>query len=246
MKDFPTIESGRVSAGNLRTSLNYSYASMGQLWKEQFGESFPDDFQTVSVTQAKDFLEGLMVPKQGRREEIKTAAREFLKGLFPNEEKYKTYEERLQEVKTETLLPVVQTLVESIETEEKAVVSVPLFVKIRNWAVDAICAAIVIGHAGLVWYDCSDIWGTPGLIGGGLAFSFMVLVFLYSTDVSKNITSEIAVWFAALIDVGAFFVHHPTFLKYGQIDESTTTVLCIFICAIAWGTLFLFRHSKTA
>ena len=67
---------------------------------------------------------------------------------------------------------------------------------------------------------------------------------IVATDASKNITSEMAVWFDLVLCVGSFFVHYPTFLKYATVDPKVTMCLCIVIPTISWVSLYFYRHSK--
>lgn len=113
----------------------------------------------------------------------------------------------------------------------------------RRFALDIILIGIVTGHAGLIWYDCAMLWGTPGTIGGGLAFFIIIATVMFSTDPTKNITSQIALFFALLVDVAAWWVHRPVFESY-RVDGQITDVLCCFLCLMSFGALFLYRHQK--
>lgn len=114
----------------------------------------------------------------------------------------------------------------------------------RSAAINILCFAIVIGHAGLIWFDCQSIWGTPGLIGGGLAFLIVSVAFLLATDPALPRTSDTALWFVLLVDCAAFFVHFPTFMRSSDIGALTTGWLCAAICACSFVALYLFRDSK--
>lgn len=119
----------------------------------------------------------------------------------------------------------------------------PQIATVRRTALDVLLIGIVIGHAGLIWYDCAAMWGEPGQIGGGLAFCIVLAAVMLATDTAKNITSQYALFLAFLVDVGAYWVHFPTFQTY-SVPDAITSVLCVFLCAMSFGALFLYRHQK--
>ena len=114
----------------------------------------------------------------------------------------------------------------------------------RNAAVSLLFIGVVIGHAGLVWYDTGQMWGTPGVIGGAVTFAVVLAAVLLASDASKNRTSSSALWFVALIDAAAFFVHVPTFEKYADIGPIETRAFASFLCGCSFVALYLFRDSK--
>ena len=119
----------------------------------------------------------------------------------------------------------------------------PSISTVRAFMLDCILIGIVIGHAGLIWYDCADLWDVPGQIGGGLAFFIIVAAVMLSTDPAKNITSQIALCLAFLVDLAAWWVHFPVFQTY-SVDDDITKVLCGFLCAMSFGALLIYRHQK--
>lgn len=129
------------------------------------------------------------------------------------------------------------------KTKESGGWRLPDLSTVRRFLLDCILVGIVIGHAGLIWYDCADLWDVPGQIGGGLAFFIIVAAVMLSTDPTKNITSQIALLFAFLVDVGAYWVHFPVFQNY-SVDDVITRVLCGFLCLMSFGALLIYRHQK--
>ena len=107
-----------------------------------------------------------------------------------------------------------------------------------------ILIGIVLGHAGLVWYDCYDLWNTPGAIGGGLVFFIVVAAVMFAADPEKYETRSFSLAFVALVDFAAFFVHYPVFSGYG-VDSVVTKSLCAFVCISSWAALALYQNSKT-
>lgn len=116
---------------------------------------------------------------------------------------------------------------------------------VRQTAFDVICISIVVGHAGLIWYDCVSRWGVPGLIGGTLAFLSVLAALLISTDATRVRTSQEALWFVLVIDVAAWWIHAPTFHEWADgIDGIVTDIFAGFLCGISFAALYLYRSSK--
>lgn len=116
-------------------------------------------------------------------------------------------------------------------------------VNVRGLALSALLIGIVLGHAGLVWYDCASLWGTPGGIAGGLVFAVVLAAVMISTMPTKGYTQEACIWFVALCDIAAGFVHYPVFSEYG-VENTTTVSLCIFVCATSFAALYIFKSYK--
>lgn len=108
----------------------------------------------------------------------------------------------------------------------------------------AILIGIVLGHAALVWYDCADLWATPGAIGGGLVFFIVLAAVMFAADPAKYETRAFSLAFVALVDLAAFFVHYPVFSGYG-VESSVTKALCGFVCLSSWTALALYQNSKS-
>lgn len=114
---------------------------------------------------------------------------------------------------------------------------------VRRFSIRLLLFVAVIGHAGLVWYDLATLWGVPGTIGGGLMFAVMLAALGLASDRSLNRTSEEALWFVALLDFAAYFIHFEVF-RNPEIGIWYTRALCALICACSWACLYLFRSSK--
>lgn len=114
----------------------------------------------------------------------------------------------------------------------------------RNAAVSLLLISVVIGHAGLVWYDCADRWSVPGAIGGGVVFLIVLAALLLASDETKPRTSEAALWFVFITDFAAWFVHFPVFRDRAQIGDIETGVFAGFLCAASFTALYLYRDSK--
>lgn len=137
----------------------------------------------------------------------------------------------------------VQNVVPSEPIGEGDGLDIPTLATVRAFLLDALLIGIVVGHAGLIWYDCAAMWSEPGQIGGGLAFGIILAAVMLATDSTKNITSQWALILALLVDVGAYWVHFPTFQTY-SVPDAITSVLCVFLCTMSFGALFLYRHLK--
>ena len=119
----------------------------------------------------------------------------------------------------------------------------PSFSSIRYALLDIILIGIVLGHAGLIWYDCATLWDTPGYYAGGMAFFIIVAAVMLSTMQIKNISSQYGLVLALLVDASAGWVHYPVFQTY-RVSDDITLALVIFLCAMSFGALFLYRHQK--
>lgn len=115
---------------------------------------------------------------------------------------------------------------------------------LRGTVFDVVCISIVVGHASLIWYDCATQWGTPGAIGGGLAFLIVMAALIISTDASRVRTSSSALWFVFFVDAAAWFVHYPTFQMYADIGDTETGAFAAFLCLSSWVALYIYRDSK--
>lgn len=116
-------------------------------------------------------------------------------------------------------------------------------VNVRGYALSALLVGIVLGHAGLVWYDCAELWYTPGAIAGGLVFAVVLAAVMLSSDTAKGYTADICLYFVFMVDCAAFWVHKPVFSGYG-VDNATTNALCAFVCATSFAALYLFKSYK--
>ena len=123
-------------------------------------------------------------------------------------------------------------------------VKLPDVATLRNFAVAGLLVSVIVGHSALVWYDCGQMWGIPGAIGGGVTFLIVLAALLLASDETKPRTSDTALWFVFFIDVAAWFVHFPTFKKYADIGNIETGMFAGFLCACSFAALYIFRDSK--
>lgn len=117
---------------------------------------------------------------------------------------------------------------------------------VRAWSFDILMGGITVGHAGLIWYDCSRLWHTPGTIGGGLSFGMVLGALVIATDREKMETSENALYFVFLVDFLAGFAHYAVFSRDTTLDWWATAIFSAFICLCSFVALYLFRNSKNA
>lgn len=249
---------GQILVGTIRTRLMYkSREAMAANWTVVFpDEILPDDHIPVKTEKLKTFLETMAKPQRGRSAAITNAAIEFLKDFEPFEEVQEVLD---QPVKPAEVAPKVFEEVQIIrngnyeqyivpakpekeeQKEEEAIL--PLKTRIRRGIIDAILFSIVVAHAGLIWYDCSDLWGMPGKIGGGVVFLVVLAALLLASDNGLTRTSNNAVWFIFFVDMAAWKVHFEVF-KTPLIEDYITASLCLFICTCSFMALWLFRDSK--
>lgn len=165
----------------------------------------------------------------------------------PGKSGTKTMPDKQETAKRVTTTPVVRKDVPPEPKHEPKTwwkeINWPSLATVRRFLLDLLLISIVVGHAGLIWYDCAAMWAEPGQIGGGLAFGIILAAVMLATDSSKNITSQWALILALLVDVGAYWVHFPTFQTY-SVPDAITSVLCVFLCTMSFGALFLYRHLK--
>jgi len=123
-------------------------------------------------------------------------------------------------------------------------VKLPDVATLRNFAIASLLVSVIVGHSALVWYDCGQMWGIPGAIGGGVTFLIVLAALLLASDETKPRTSDTALWFVFFIDVAAWFVHYPTFKKYADIGNVETGMFAVFLCGCSFAALYIFRDSK--
>jgi len=123
-------------------------------------------------------------------------------------------------------------------------VKLPDAATLRNFAIAGLLVSVIVGHSALVWYDCGQMWGIPGVIGGGVTFLIVLAALLLASDETKPRTSDTALWFVFFIDIAAWFVHYPTFKKYADIGNIETGMFAGFLCACSFAALYIFRDSK--
>lgn len=114
----------------------------------------------------------------------------------------------------------------------------------RRNGIDFLAGGLVIGHGFLLWFDCWELWGKAGAIGGIFGVALIVLSFMLATDSNLNRTSSYALWFMFILDCAAWKVHFDTFTRYSNTSEVVTGFLCAFLCACSWAAMYLFRDSK--
>lgn len=89
-----------------------------------------------------------------------------------------------------------------------------------NWlkiSVLAGLALIVVGHSFLIWYDMGLLWRTPGLIGGGVVFLFILTGMGLMSESSEQMAElrEHMMWAVTLLEALAIFVHSGAFSRNG-------------------------------
>lgn len=119
----------------------------------------------------------------------------------------------------------------------------PTVSEIRTAAINILLFGAVIVHAGLIWYDCSELWDVAGQIGGGAVFMVVLAALLLASDSNLPRTSGNAMAFIFFVDCAAWKVHYEVF-KTPLVDNVITGALCAFICASSFVALWVFRDSK--
>lgn len=116
--------------------------------------------------------------------------------------------------------------------------------KIRAGATVVVLLLIVLGHAGLIWYDCAIQWGTPGVIGGGMAALIALSASMLTFDSARIGTAQTALALVFFIDAGAWFIHYATFTRTANIGNIETGVFAGAICAMSFASLYILKEFK--
>lgn len=112
----------------------------------------------------------------------------------------------------------------------------------------AVLLCIVLGHAALIWYDCSVLWATPGKIAGGIVFMLILAgVSLMGRERAKSVSDDL-LWFVWLLDGLAIFVHYPTFWHSATIGyqfgirEFETWAMSGVVCVCSGAAVYFYRQ----
>lgn len=227
--------------GQLCERLGYQRRQpLEKVWNLAFqGEAMPKDHEAVQPEKVVLFLRFFLTQNaQGRSASFYDRANELLLEYTGAKEVISTHNNVVPQPEKEVIELAAQQ-------EERGVTSFREVVnRIRDFSILALYFIVVVGHGILVWYDCSQIWGMPGTIAGGIGFAIILAAFLMATDKSRQRTSESALTFVAFVDVASIFVHYPVFSGYDVANWITTVCICVFIPCMSWGALYLFRDFK--
>ena len=199
----------------------------------------PKDHEAVQPEKVVSFLQFFLTQNaQGRSASFYDRANELLSEYIGTKEVVQTQNDFVPQPEKEVIeLPIEDS--QTSATGFKEVIN-----RIRDFSILALYFIVVVGHGILVWYDCSQIWGMPGTIAGGIGFAIILAAFLMATDKTRERTSESALTFVAFVDVASIFVHYPVFSGYDVANWITTVCICVFIPCMSWGALYLFRDFK--
>jgi hypothetical protein len=227
--------------GQLCERLGYQRRQpLEKVWNVAFdGEAMPKDHEAIQPEKVVLFLRFFLTQNaQGRSASFYDRANELLSEYTGAKEVVPTHNNVTAQQEKEVIeLPIEDS--QANTTSFKEVVS-----RIRDFSILALYFIVVVGHGILVWYDCSQIWGMPGTIAGGIGFAIILAAFLMATDKTRERTSESALTFVAFVDVASIFVHYPVFSGYDVANWITTLCICVFIPCMSWGALYLFRDFK--
>lgn len=227
--------------GQLCEQLGYQRRQpLEKVWNLAFqGEAMPKDHEAIQPEKVVLFLRFFLTQNaQGRSASFYDRANELLLEYTGAKEVISTHNNVVPQPEKEVIELAAQQ-------EERGVTSFREVVnRIRDFSILALYFIVVVGHGILVWYDCSQIWGMPGTIAGGIGFAIILAAFLMATDKTRERTSESALTFVAFVDVASIFVHYPVFSGYDVANWITTVCICVFIPCMSWGALYLFRDFK--
>ncbi len=240
------------------------------IWREVFGEGLPDLSTKVTEDVIKQICTFLSEPKKGRKADIIEVAKELLNGrsLSPTIrglDIMKNYDPVVTPISATSIRfepkasGVSGVLGHMLEDSKMPEIKEPKQHEDapgetngsdwKHWLFAILCVVYAIGHAVLIWYDCNVLWPGktdvgPGMIGGGLAFIFQMGVLVLAFDDRRPRTSSYALFVLLLVDIGAVFLHYPTFIQGTQVGPSVTMVFCGFVCLLSFSSLYLLRDSK--
>ena len=220
--------------GQLCERLGYQRRQpLEKVWNVAFdGEAMPKDHEAIQPEKVVLFLRFFLTQNaQGRSASFYDRANELLLEYTGAKEVISTHNNVVPQPEKEVIELAAQQ-------EERGVTSFREVVnRIRDFSILALYFIVVVGHGILVWYDCSQIWGMPGAIAGGIGFAIILAAFLMATDKTRERTSESALTFVAFVDVASIFVHYPVFSGYDVANWITTVCICVFIPCMSWGAI---------
>ena len=108
---------------------------------------------------------------------------------------------------------------------------------------------LVIGHAGLVWYDMAALWAIPGKIGGGVVFAFIFSGMVLMGERSEKMAEirENMLWAVGLLEALAVVVHRATFYRSASeaylagLGDAYTWSLASVICLCSIGATIFYQ-----
>ena len=227
--------------GQLCERLGYQRRQpLEKVWNVAFdGEAMPKDHEAIQPEKVVLFLRFFLTQNaQGRSASFYDRANELLLQYTGSKEVLPTQNDVVPQSEKE----VIELPIEDSQTNATSFIEVVS--RIRDFSILALYFIVVVGHGILVWYDCSQIWGMPGTIAGGIGFAIILAAFLMATDKTRERTSESALTFVAFVDIASIFVHYPVFSGYDVANWITTVCICVFIPCMSWGALYLFRDFK--
>lgn len=227
--------------GQLCERLGYQRRQpLEKVWNLAFqGEVMPKDHESIQPEKAVSFLQFFLTQNaQGRSASFYDRANELLSEYIGAKEVLPTQNDVVPQPEKEPIELTTQQEGRGV-TSFREVVN-----RVRDFSILALYFIVVVGHGILVWYDCSQIWGMPGAIAGGIGFAIILAAFLMATDKSRQRTSESALVFVGFVDLASIFVHYPVFSGYDVANWITTACICVFIPGMSWGALYLFRDFK--
>lgn len=79
----------------------------------------------------------------------------------------------------------------------------------------ALAFVLVIGHAGLIWYDMGLLWSVPGKIGGGVVFAFIFSGMILMSERAEKMEEirDNMLWAVGFLEALAIVVHRGAFSR---------------------------------
>ena len=226
-----------MTLGQLTDNLDKRPDTMRKYWN-RMADKFPDIFTERGYNPERELSAdqiNILSGKSGKKSAELSGKTERLKSDTPVRAAEKPTTPKPEKLPAPDGVPAA--------TENDTAEKEPILRVAARVSADILAFVIVIGHAGLLWYDCATLWGIPGQIGGGIVFAAVLLAVLICTQSNLPRSSNTALWFVLFVDIAAWWVHFEVF-KTPVVSDAITGSLCAFICASSFVALYLFRDSK--
>lgn len=173
------------------------------------------------------------------RREVSAKEVAIMEGLYP------PIKDKMKRVADKAAVSTPESNVVPGATSKKVVKKVDW---IRVFAL-IVSSTIICGHAVLVWYDCSILWGSPGFIAGIVVFSMIVFGMLtMASKAMKDVVENVA-WVVWTLEGAAIFVHVPSFTQNATVaysrglGELHTWLLSGIICFCSIAATSFFKET---
>lgn len=119
----------------------------------------------------------------------------------------------------------------------------------QTWVFVVGAFLLVIGHAGLIWYDMAMLWKMAGKIGGGVVFAFIFIGMVLMSEKRPKMAAvrENMLWAVGALEAAAIVVHRGAFYREASeayaagMGEVYTWALASVICLCSIGATIFYQ-----